>query len=66
MEFLLERIEYFGHGGEKLRGLMFCARKEEGRIISIILQKHGYKAEFLCGDDSQEYRTAKIEFVRKW
>ena len=34
MEFLLERIEYFGHGGEKLRGLIFCARKEEGRIIS--------------------------------
>ena len=63
MEFLLERIEYFGHGGEKLRGLMFCARKEEGRIISEILGKHGYKAEFLCGDDSQEYRTTMIELL---
>ena len=43
--------------------MIFCARKEEGRIISGILQNHGYKTEFLCGDDSQEYRTAKIELL---
>lgn len=61
ISFLLERIEYFGHGGEKLRGLVFCARKKEGRVIASLLEENGYKAVFLSGEDSQEYRLEQIK-----
>ncbi len=65
ISFLLERIEYFGHGGEKLRGLVFCARKKEGRVIASLLKENGYKAVFLSGEDSQEYRLEQNKITRK-
>ena len=63
MSFLLDKIEYYGHGGEKLRGLMFCSRKSEGAEVAEILGKKGYKAVFLSGEDSQEYRLEKIKML---
>jgi superfamily II DNA or RNA helicase/HKD family nuclease len=63
MKFLLEKIEYFGYGGEKLRGLIFCSRKSEGRIIANQLGKHGYKAVFLSGEDPQSLRIEQIKLL---
>ena len=63
MSFLLDKIEYYGHGGEKLRGLMFCSRKSEGAEVAEILRERGYKAVFLSGEDSQEYRLEKIKML---
>ena len=34
---ILEKINYYGFSGEKVKGLMFCSRKEEAvRIITCI------------------------------
>lgn len=60
MKFLLEKIEYYGHGSDKLRGLIFCSRKNEGIIIADLLNSNGFKAVFLSGEDSQEHRITEI------
>ena len=65
MSFLLEKIEYYGCGGESLRGLVFCSRKSEGEIISRILNSRGYRSVFLSGDDSQEKRALEINKLEK-
>ena len=61
MDHVIENIEYYGHCGETLRGLMFCRSKEEGRIIAGLLCEHGYPAVFLSGEDSQEHRVAQVK-----
>ena len=65
VDFLLEKIEYYGHGGEYLRGLVFCSRKSEGLIVSEILNSRGYRSVFLSGDDSQERRVLEINKLEK-
>lgn len=61
MRFLLEKMEYYGHGGDSLTGLVFCSRRAEGEIVAELLCSHGYNAVFLSGKDSQERRTSEIE-----
>ena len=61
MSFLLEKIEYYGHGGDSLRGLVFCSRRSEGEIVADLLCANGYRAVFLSGKDTQEKRAEEVE-----
>ncbi|HHY22019.1 MAG TPA: DEAD/DEAH box helicase [Bacilli bacterium] len=57
IEHIIEKIEYYGFSGERVRGLMFCSRKEEAKELSLALNDRGYKTVALTGDDSQETRV---------
>lgn len=56
VSYLIEKIEYYGHSGETVKGLIFCSRKEETLELSRILNERGYRTKALTGDDSQEVR----------
>ena len=53
---ILDKAEYFGYSGERIKGLVFCSRRDEGRELAAKFTEKGYPSEFLCGDDSQEKR----------
>ncbi len=69
VDYVLEKAEYFGYSGERVKGLIFCSRKEEAKELSLKFnnryKKDGkkYKTEILTGEDSQERREKVIEML---
>lgn len=61
VDHILQKVDYYGHSGEKVRGLMFCSRKEEAVKLSEELNRRGLKTVALTGQDSQEERILQVE-----
>lgn len=64
VDHIIDKIEYYGHYGDAVKGLMFCSKKEEARQLSVALNERGYKTAPLTGDDSIDVReetVAKLE-----
>lgn len=61
VEHIIEKINYYGHSGERLTGLMFCSRKDEAVELSRALNDKGFRTEALTGDHSQEERKQAID-----
>ncbi|MEC2076173.1 DEAD/DEAH box helicase [Metabacillus fastidiosus] len=57
---ILDKINYYGFSGEKVRGLMFCSRKEEVQKLSLMLNERGLRTASLTGDHSQEERSIRV------
>ena len=66
VSYVLEKAEYFGYSGDRVKGLVFCSRKDEARILSekfnIRKKKDGsfYRTAVLTGEDNQNRREAII------
>lgn len=60
VDLVLEKAEYYGHSGERVKGLVFCSRKIEGQELSRKFNERGYRTVFLSGGDSQEIREETI------
>ncbi|MTD32017.1 DUF3427 domain-containing protein [Planomicrobium sp. YIM 101495] len=63
VDHILEKIHYYGHSGDKVRGLMFCSRKEEALQLSLELNRRGLRTMALTGDHSQEERLRQVELL---
>ncbi|WP_298830918.1 DEAD/DEAH box helicase [uncultured Planococcus sp.] len=61
VDHILQKVDYYGHSGEKVRGLMFCSRKEEAVKLSEELNRRGLKTVALTGQNSQEERILQVE-----
>lgn len=61
VNYILEKIRYYGHSGERVKGLIFCSSKQEARELSVKFNQQGYRTLVLTGDDSQEKRIEAIE-----
>ncbi|GAB3066069.1 DUF3427 domain-containing protein [Salinicoccus sesuvii] len=61
IEHLIAKIEYYGHSGEILRGLMFVSNREEAHALSSSLNMHGYKTKALTGLDTQHERQKTVQ-----
>lgn len=70
VDYILKQAEYFGYSGERVKGLIFCRSKLEGKALSEAFNKKKtdgrlYKTTFLSGDDSQKKRKSAIERLVK-
>lgn len=61
VDHILEQANYYGYNGDRVKGLIFVSRKEEGRELSKLFNERGYRTEFLSGEDSQAKRENAIE-----
>ncbi|MBD8014556.1 DUF3427 domain-containing protein [Planococcus wigleyi] len=61
VDHILQKINYYGHSGDKVRGLMFCSRKEEAIKLSGELNQRGLKTVALTGQHSQEERVLQVD-----
>ena len=61
VEHVIREAEYYGYSGNRVKGLVFCSRKEEAKELSKEFNTRGYRTEFICGEDSQETRESCIE-----
>ncbi|WP_249292262.1 DEAD/DEAH box helicase family protein [Metabacillus flavus] len=56
VDFIIEKMKFYGHDGEKRKGLGFCAGREHAHYMAAEFNKRGYISEVLLGDDSPDKR----------
>lgn len=61
VDYIIKQADYYGHSGERVKGLIFCSRKDEAKELSEKFNQRGYHTQFLSGDASQEKREECIE-----
>lgn len=61
INYLTEKMSYYGHNGDQVRGLIFTSRKKEAAEISNLLNKKGYKTTYLTGEHSHDLREEAIK-----
>ncbi len=60
VEHIIEKAEYYGYCGDRVKGLVFCSTVEEAVNLSQKFNERGYKTVALSGSDSQERREQYI------
>ena len=60
IDYVIEQANYYGFSGERVKGLIFCSRKEEAWELSRKFNERGYRTEALTGDDSPSRREEVI------
>ncbi|MCD8365943.1 MAG: DEAD/DEAH box helicase [Clostridiales bacterium] len=65
VNYVIEQANYYGHCGDRVKGLIFCSRKEEARELSRKFNERGFHTEALTGEDSDAKRESVIERLVK-
>jgi superfamily II DNA or RNA helicase len=60
VDFIIEKMDFYGHDGEKRKGLGFCVSIEHAQYMASEFNKRGYKSVCLYGADSPETRERYI------
>lgn len=63
VDYVIKQAEYYGHSGDKVKGLVFCSSKREAIELSDKFNKRGYRTVALGGEDSQTKREECIERI---
>ncbi|NFD78607.1 DUF3427 domain-containing protein [Clostridium botulinum] len=58
---IIDKINFYGYCGERVKGLIFCSDKKEAKELSDIFNTKRYKTVALTGESSQEEREKAIE-----
>ena len=61
VNYILKQAEYYGHSGERVKGLIFCSRRKEAEELSEKFNRRGYRTVFLGGDTPQETREEMMD-----
>jgi len=60
VDFIIEKMDFYGHDGEKRKGLGFCASIEHAQYMTSEFSKRGYNSICLTGEDSSDKRGMYI------
>lgn len=58
---IIDKANYFGYSGEKVKGLVFCSKIDESKELSNKFNDAGFRTIALNGDASEELRTEAFE-----
>ena len=58
---VMKQAEFFGHSGDRVKGLIFCSRIDEAKELSVKFNEKGWRTLVLSGSDSETVRAAAIE-----
>lgn len=61
VEYVMEKALYYGYSGDRVKGLIFCSSKQEGKELSLQFNKRGLKTLFLDGSATPEKREDSID-----
>ncbi|MCR5526259.1 MAG: DEAD/DEAH box helicase family protein, partial [Lachnospiraceae bacterium] len=65
VDYILSYANYYGHSGDRVKGLVFCSCKREARELAQKFVEKGYYAKVLVGDDSEAVREECIDLLAK-
>lgn len=60
VDHVMKQANYFGYSGNRVKGLIFCSRKEEAQKLSQLFNEKGWRTLALSGDDKQEIRLDAV------
>ncbi len=60
VDYVIDKANYYGFSGERVKGLIFCSRKDEAKELSKKFNERGLRTEVLTGEDTQERRESVI------
>ncbi|MEI5993032.1 DEAD/DEAH box helicase [Candidatus Enterococcus mansonii] len=60
IDYIIEKIDYYGHCGDKVHGLIFCGTKKEARELEQIFNNRGFHTKALTGDHKIDERDRVI------
>ncbi|KIY20631.1 DEAD/DEAH box helicase [Mesobacillus subterraneus] len=60
VDFIVEKMDFYGHDGDKRKGLGFCASIDHAQYMASEFNQRGYKSVILHGGDSSEKRQLYI------
>ena len=60
VDYVIDKANYYGFSGDRVKGLIFCSRKDEAKELSKKFNKRGLRTEVLTGEDTQERRESVI------
>lgn len=58
---VIKQAEYFGYSGDRVKGLIFCSRVDEAKVLSEKFNARGLRTLALSGSDNEETRAEAIE-----
>lgn len=61
VKYVMDQAAYFGHCGERVKGLIFCSRIEEAKELSRKFNEQGLRTVALSGADNEDVREDAIE-----
>lgn len=61
VKYVMEQAAYFGHCGERVKGLIFCSGIEEAKVLSGKFNERGLRTIALSGADDENVREEAIE-----
>ncbi|MBU3219276.1 DUF3427 domain-containing protein [Clostridium algidicarnis] len=62
---IIDKINFYGYCGERVKGLIFCSDKKEAHELSDIFNTYGYKTVALTGDNTQNEREIAIQHLEQ-
>lgn len=60
INYIIEKIDYYGHCGDKVRGLIFCGTKKEAHELEQLFNNRGFHTKALTGDHKIDERDRVI------
>ena len=60
VDYVIDKANYYGFSGDRVKGLIFCSRKDEAKELSNKFNERGLRTEVLTGEDAQERRESVI------
>ncbi len=61
IDYIIEKINEYGHCGDKVHGLVFVSRKKEAIELSEMFNQRGYKTIALTGEDNENARQDAMD-----
>lgn len=61
VDYIIEKAQYYGYSGDRVKGLIFCSRKLEAIELSNRFNKRGFATMVLGAEDSGDVREEAIE-----
>lgn len=61
VDFIIEKMNFYGHDGEKRKCLGFCASIDHAQYMAKEFNSRGYKSVCLTGADSPDHRQITIQ-----
>ena len=58
---VMKQAEFFGHSGDRVKGLIFCSRIDEAKELSVKFNEKGWRTLVLSGSDTERVRASAIE-----
>lgn len=64
VDYVIDKLDYYGLAKDKVKGLVFCSRNEEAQALSDKFNDRGYRTVALSGSDSQEVRSSQVNRLK--